>query len=1440
MSPAAVEFRSQDAFSTNAKPSSTPQNPEPTPHNFTAFPHSNHSQKNLGNAGEFDCGFGFDSSSGFHSKSAARLRPRLLKVRKQFNGKVKTGECEVESGFNPFKQSGQGSRPVGTIGNPSSSESMNRVNDDNSNNNIGDNNNSSFVFGANSGSDRESSGHAEVKNRNEEPLGKFENVGFVFGADLRGGMEKLGSEKCEQFGFVFGANGSDGRVKLNPEKGESSDSSLSLDGCEGKIKLETGLQGSNNSNLDFTFGSSKSNLASNLDLEKPDFGGTLKVPDFCAAGFVFGSSQSDLKPTFSSHKIEPTNVVGEPSSTFGASNLNSSSFILERRSGENLGQPICSDFGKMNMEGETRSQKMEPSAVNFNANGSETWTGNGANSFFVFGATSYKSSSNECKDGINSSSEKFGVSARNVQYKDAFESGNCFGSSSWANSVFILELDLEKLNISSSKNIGGTNSTKDSDTEANPEATFLFGNVNGAASCNKNNVGISDSEPFTFQAGIDKTSDIGNSFQGHVKDDLELNGTDAWSSLNLNSQVNTGVINAASVGTERNDENCSIGTLDQSEISSSDFRTPKWNPSSFKENLFPEVDRKLEFGEKISLTKEKRSKKMRGKSRKSSLHKHWSEQYNVPQESSPQENQDSSQCYSPMDFSPYREIAEVDQLPKESAQDEGDQKCSKPNEENFGYDHQRTFFGDGPSREPVCESETAPTAFRSDCFSSSSAAGIAGAEGLNGTQENKQRTESCFSSGMQDERKFTFSATSTSGQGSLSLRKRQLRNQSKVKIGNASFIITPVLDVQGGSSSVQFSPCDPVECEQKDKFTHHSKEENDQFKQRSNSFTAAVHEACEMWRLRGNQAYRNENLSKAEEFYTQGINSVATNETSGCSVKPLVLCYSNRAATRISLGRIREALADCLMAAAFDPNFLKVNVRAGNCYLLLGETDNAIRYFNKCFSSGADVCLDRRIRVDAADGLQKAQRVDELTKHSAMLLEEKSSNAASSALDAISEALSISSRSEKLLEMKAEALYMLKRYEEAIQLCEQPLYVAENSSSEAEIDKQITSTDGCGCYSIAMLWRWNLMSKSYFYMGKLEKALELLQKLEHVGSWKDKHGSKILEMSVSLAVTIRELLRLKTAGNEAVCSGRYTEAVEHYSLALSSNVESRPFAAICFCNRAAAHQALGQIADAIADCSLAMALNENYTKGNWLEACLSHCSPEGRSISGNSLGAGSLRRLSWPNEAVSRRATLHEMIRDYGQASSDLQRLISILEKQCDKTSHQSGTKDKSTGNLKELRQAQRRLSSMQEEAKREIPLNLYLILGVKPSDSTSDVKKAYRKAALRHHPDKAGQFLARSETGDEGQLWKEIAEEIHKGADRLFKMIGEAYAVLSDTEKRSEYDLEEEIRKAPNKSKSNAYERARDDYGYHYERSSSRRYWRGNWNDYRNSHSRW
>jgi curved DNA-binding protein len=62
-----------------------------------------------------------------------------------------------------------------------------------------------------------------------------------------------------------------------------------------------------------------------------------------------------------------------------------------------------------------------------------------------------------------------------------------------------------------------------------------------------------------------------------------------------------------------------------------------------------------------------------------------------------------------------------------------------------------------------------------------------------------------------------------------------------------------------------------------------------------------------------------------------------------------------------------------------------------------------------------------------------------------------------------------------------------------------------------------------------------------------------------------------------------------------------------------------------------------------------------------------------------------------------------------------------------------------------------------------------YEVLGVGKSASSGEIKKAYRKLALKHHPDK--------NKGD-------------KHAEDKFKQISEAYAVLSDPEKRKQYDM--------------------------------------------------
>lgn len=69
------------------------------------------------------------------------------------------------------------------------------------------------------------------------------------------------------------------------------------------------------------------------------------------------------------------------------------------------------------------------------------------------------------------------------------------------------------------------------------------------------------------------------------------------------------------------------------------------------------------------------------------------------------------------------------------------------------------------------------------------------------------------------------------------------------------------------------------------------------------------------------------------------------------------------------------------------------------------------------------------------------------------------------------------------------------------------------------------------------------------------------------------------------------------------------------------------------------------------------------------------------------------------------------MIRDYGQAASDLHRLVAILTKQLEGKTNESGPSDRSTNLANDLRQARLRLSTIEEEARKEIPLDMYIIL---------------------------------------------------------------------------------------------------------------------------------
>ena len=83
-----------------------------------------------------------------------------------------------------------------------------------------------------------------------------------------------------------------------------------------------------------------------------------------------------------------------------------------------------------------------------------------------------------------------------------------------------------------------------------------------------------------------------------------------------------------------------------------------------------------------------------------------------------------------------------------------------------------------------------------------------------------------------------------------------------------------------------------------------------------------------------------------------------------------------------------------------------------------------------------------------------------------------------------------------------------------------------------------------------------------------------------------------------------------------------------------------------------------------------------------------------------------------------------------------------------------------------------RKPKSKKEETLEDAPTSIepYKVLGIEKSATPDDVKSAYRKAALKHHPDKA-------------------SPELREEANKKFQEIALAYAILSDERRRRRYD---------------------------------------------------
>lgn len=184
---------------------------------------------------------------------------------------------------------------------------------------------------------------------------------------------------------------------------------------------------------------------------------------------------------------------------------------------------------------------------------------------------------------------------------------------------------------------------------------------------------------------------------------------------------------------------------------------------------------------------------------------------------------------------------------------------------------------------------------------------------------------------------------------------------------------------------------------------------------------------------------------------------------------------------------------------------------------------------------------------------------------------------------------------------------------------------------------------------------------------------------------------------------VQRLDRMKEEGNVEYKSGRWQNAVDKYTAALDVDPNNKGTNSKILQNRALAFTKLRMHEQAIADCDKALALDPSYIKA--------------RKTKANALGLAD----RW-----------EEAAREW-KALSELD------------------PEDRSL--RQELRKAEMELKKSQRK-------DYYKILGVPKDADDKDIKKAYRKLAVIHHPDK--------NPGDEA-------------AEARFKDIGEAYETLSD-----------------------------------------------------------
>lgn len=374
------------------------------------------------------------------------------------------------------------------------------------------------------------------------------------------------------------------------------------------------------------------------------------------------------------------------------------------------------------------------------------------------------------------------------------------------------------------------------------------------------------------------------------------------------------------------------------------------------------------------------------------------------------------------------------------------------------------------------------------------------------------------------------------------------------------------------------------------------------------------------------------------------------------------------------LGDYRAALADARLAVQLDALFEKGFVRIAKCCIALGDATSAeqavkrvleLQPASKAVAVELAQCKQLRTHEDTAAACFAARDYRTAVYHA-------------------DSALKLAPASMRFKLLKAECLALLGRVEEAGDLAVSCMQV-DGSNADAVYVRGLC----------------------LYYSDNLDKGVV--------------HFARALALDPdhknarAMRVRAKQLKEKKETGNELFGAGKYREALVQYTEALAVDPLHRDINAKLYYNRALVNVKLGNLMDAIRDCTAALAGNEAYTK------------------------------------ALLLRARCHNDMQSYEECVKDYELAFKL---------------DKSMHTKSALKDAKLAL----KKSKRK---DYYKILGVDRNATDHEIKKAYRKRALVHHPDRHSA----------------ATEAVKLQEECKFKELGEAYAILSDARKRSRYD---------------------------------------------------